>query len=142
MFSKTFDLFLIYIVIRCSLFHMKVTTSVTKNLHQHCDYCYLDLPIFSFTYSLLVCGKLKSCCDHCFLQQIRPQNTVQLYILQDYSSGRIDFNMNNKSHSMPIAYTMLVQIRKFLSFFYSEFYSLLFYSELNKVRGSYVRIFK
>ena len=108
MFSKTFDLFLIYIVIRCSLFHMKITTSVTKRSHQYCDPCYLHLPTFSFTYSLIVCGKLKSCCNHCFSQQIRRQNTVQLYILRDYSSGRIDFNMNNKLHSLPIVYTMLV----------------------------------
>ena len=129
MFSKTFDIFLIYIVIRCSLFHMKITTSVAKSSHQHCDPCYLHLPIFSSTYTLLLCGKIKSYCDHCFPQQIRPQNTVQLYILQDYSSGRIDFNRNNKPHSLPIVYTMLVYIRKFL---------VMFYSELNEVRGSYV----
>ena len=108
MFSKTFDLFLIYIVKRCSLLHMKITTSVTKSSHQYCDPCYLHWPIFSFTCTLLVCSKIKSCCDHCFPQQIRPQNTVQLYMLWDYSSGRIDFNMNNKPHSLPIVYTMLV----------------------------------
>ena len=80
MFSKTFDLFLIYIVIRYSLFHMKITTSVTRSSHQQCDPCYLHLPIFFFTYTLLLCGKIKSCCDHCFPQHIRPQKTVQLYI--------------------------------------------------------------
>ena len=108
MFSKTFDLLLIYIFIRCILFRMKITTSVTKSSHQHCDLCYLHLPIFSFTYTLLLCGKMQSCCDYCFPLQIRPQNTIQLYLLRDYSSGRIDFNMNNKPHSLPTVYTMLV----------------------------------
>ena len=107
-FSKTFDLFLTYIVTRRSLFHMKITVSVKKRSHQHCDPCYLHLPILSFTYTLLVCGKIKNCRDHCFAQQIRPQNTVQLNILQDYSSGRVDLNMNNKRHSLPIVYAMLV----------------------------------
>ena len=46
---------------------------------------YLHLPVFTFTCTLLVCGKITSCCDHCFPQQIRPQNTVQLYILWGYS---------------------------------------------------------
>ena len=142
MFSKTFDLFLIYIVIRWSLFQMNISASVSRSLHQHCGPCYLHLPIFSFTHTLLVSGKIKSCSDHCFPQQIGPQNTVQLNILQDYSSVRIGFNMNNKCHSLPILYNMLVQIRKFLLLFYSEFYSLLFYADLNKVRGSYFSIFK
>ena len=100
---------------------MKITTSVTRSSHQQCDPCYLHLPIFSFTYTLRVCGKIKSCCDHRFSQQIRPQKTVQLYILRDYSSGRIDSNMNNKSHSLLVVYTMLVQMRKLLLLFYSVF---------------------
>ena len=62
--------------------------------------------------------------------------------LRDYSSGRIGFSVNNKRHSLPTVYTMLVSIWTFLLLFYSEFYSLLFYSELNVVRGSYVWIFK
>ena len=40
-FSKTFDIFLIDIVIRFSLFHMKITASVTKGSHQDCGPCYL-----------------------------------------------------------------------------------------------------
>ena len=32
----------------------------------------------------------------CFSQQIRPQITIQLCILQDYSSVRIGFDMINK----------------------------------------------
>ena len=70
--------------------------------------CYLHLSIFTFTYTLLVCDKIKSCCDHRFPQQIRPQNTAQLYILRDYSSGTIGFNMKNKRHSLPVVYTILV----------------------------------
>ena len=69
----------------CSLFHMKITASVTKSLHQDCGLCYSHLPIFSYTYTLLFCCKIKSCCGCCFPQQIRPQITVQ-----DYSSMRID----------------------------------------------------
>ena len=79
MFSKTFDLFLIYCY--------KMQSFPYEN---HCE-CYKKLtstqtlaiyfPVFSFTYTLLVCGKIKSCCDHCFPQQIRPQNTSIIYII-------------------------------------------------------------
>ena len=34
--------------------------------------------------------------------------TVQLYILQDYSSVRIGFNISNKRHTQGVVYTMLV----------------------------------
>ena len=66
-------------------------------------YTYL---FFSYTYSLLFCGKIESC-DHCFSQQIRRQS-IQLYILQDHSSLRIGLNMNNKRCKLPVVYTMLV----------------------------------
>ena len=33
---------------KTSLFHMKITASVTKTLHQDCGPCYLHLPIFFF----------------------------------------------------------------------------------------------
>ena len=59
--------------------------------------------IFSCTYTLLFWRKIKICCDHCYIQYIRPQITVQQYILQDYSSLRIGFNMINKPHTLPIA---------------------------------------
>ena len=42
-----------------SLSHMKITVSVTKSLHQdvaHAIYTYL---FFYFTYTLLLCGKIK-----------------------------------------------------------------------------------
>ena len=93
-----------------SLVHIKITASVTKSLHQDFDLCYLHFPNFSFTYTLLVCSKIKSCCDHCFPQQFRPQNAFQLYILLDYSSGRIGFNMNNKHLSLPLVCIMLIKI--------------------------------
>ena len=32
--------------------------------------------------------------------------------------------MNNKSHSLPVVYTVLVYMRKLLLLFYSEFYSV------------------
>ena len=43
----------------------------------------------------------------CFLF-LGPQTTVQLYILGYNSSVRIGFNMNNKHHTQPIVYIMLV----------------------------------
>ena len=33
---------------------------------------------------------------------LRPQTTIQLYILGYYSSVKIGFNMNNKNHTLPI----------------------------------------
>ena len=91
-----------------NVFHIKITMSVTRNLHQDCDPCYLHLPIFSYTYTLLFCCKTKSCCNQCFPQQIRPQTIVELCILQNYSSVRIGFSVNNKHHTLPIVYTILV----------------------------------
>ena len=84
-------------------FQMKIIASVTKSLH---DPCYLYLPIF-FLYknSPLKLENERVIVITIFPQQIRPQTTVQWYILQDYSSVRISFNMNNKCHTLPIAYT-------------------------------------
>ena len=70
--------------------------------------------LFTLTYVFLIhalsssAGKLKSCCDRCFPQQIRPQSTVQLYILQEYSSVRIGFSMIIKRHILPIVYAVLI----------------------------------
>ena len=69
MFSKIFDLFLIYIVIRWSLFQMKIPASVSRSSHQHCGPCYLHLPIFSFTHTLLVSGKILTT-EHCSIKYI------------------------------------------------------------------------
>ena len=56
---------------------MKITASVTKSLHQDRGPCYLHIPIFSYTYTLFFCWKIKSCHDCYFPQQIRPQTSVQ-----------------------------------------------------------------
>ena len=56
-----------------------------------------------YTYPLLFCRKIKSCCDRCFPQQIRPQATVQWYILRDYSCIKIGFNIINKRHTLHVA---------------------------------------
>ena len=53
-----------------------------------------------------------------FPQLIRPQTTVQWYILWDYSSVRIGFSMISKRHILPIVYTTLA---------YTKFQSLLFH---------------
>ena len=37
-----------------SLFHKKISASVTKSSHQDCGLCYLHLPVF--------CSKIKSSC--------------------------------------------------------------------------------
>lgn len=59
--------------------HMKIPASVTKCLHQDRAPCYLQLLNDSYTYTLLFWNKIKSCCDCYFLQQGKPQTTVQLY---------------------------------------------------------------
>ena len=92
-----------------SLFHMKITTSVAKNSHQDRGPCHLHLPVL-FIY-ILFCGKIKTYCDRCFPQQIRPQTTVQPSILQDYSSVRIDVNVINKRLTLPVAYTILKSVK-------------------------------
>ena len=103
---------------------MKITASVTKSSHQDRGPCYSHLPIISYTSTLLYCCKMKSCCDHCFPQKIRPQITVQLYIARDYCLVRVGFNMINKRRTL------------------SKFRSFVFYSELNEVCGNYVWILK
>ena len=55
-----------------SLFHMKITESVTDSSHQDRGLCYLHFPVFfSYIYTLLFCWKIKSCFHRCFPQQIR-----------------------------------------------------------------------
>ena len=56
------------------------------------------------------------------------------YILRGYSSGRVDFNMNNKRHTAYIIHHVKLNNVKFQS--------LLFYTELNEVCGNYVWILK
>ena len=113
--------------LQLSLFHMKIAASVTKNSHQNRGPCYLHLPIFPYTYILLFRWKIKSCRGRCFSQQIRPLTTVQLCILQDYSSVGIVLNMNHKRNILSI---------------YVKFQSFLIYSELNELCGNHVWILK
>ena len=84
---------------------MKITTSVTKSSHQDRCPCYLHLPIFFLYIHYPFLLENKKLCDRCFPQRIIPHNTVQLYC---YSSVRIDFNIINKRHTLPVLYTMLV----------------------------------
>ena len=132
---------LLLILIRCctlfycnnTLFHMKITVSVTKSLHQNHGLCYLHLTsFFSFTYTLLFCNKIKICCDWCFPQQIIPKTMIQLYIYYENILvwGLVSLSITNTTYTLPIVYTC--------QFEYVQFKSLLFYSELNEVHGSYV----
>ena len=87
----------------------------------HCK-CYKKLAsrswpvLFTTTYFFVIhtvsssTGKCGSCYGHCFPQQIRPQATVQWYILQECSSVRIGFSMINKCYTLPIVCSMLVKI--------------------------------
>ena len=69
---------------------------------------YTYLFLISYTYTLLFRWKIKkSCCDRCFPQQIRPHITVQLHILQVFSSVRIGFNMISQSLTLLVVYIML-----------------------------------
>ena len=70
---------------------------------------YTSLFFFLYMHSLFF-WKIKICSDRCFHQQIRLQTTVQWYIVRDYSSARIVFNIINKCHTLPIVYSMLVKI--------------------------------
>ena len=115
-----------------NLFYMKITVSVTKSLHKDCGLCYLHLPIFSYTYTLLCVGWRKSFGDCCFSQQIRPQITVQLYILQNRFSVTSGVSVSSKHHTLPILCTVLV---------YIKFQSLLFYWESDEVCCNYVWIY-
>ena len=85
-------------VIKYSLFHIKITASVKKARIKILACAVHTYLCFSYTYTVLFCWKIKSCCDRCFPQQIRPQTTVQLCILRGYSSVRVGFHMINKRH--------------------------------------------
>ena len=108
----------------CSLFHMKIWVELhMENVfdiiflyavqsfpyENRCECC-KKLASRSSTMHSLFFWKIKICCDRCFRQQIRLQTTVQWYILRDYSSARIGFNIINKCHTLPFVYSMLVKI--------------------------------
>ena len=93
-----------------SVFSIWKSLQVLQKAHMKIVACAIFTYSFtSYTYTLLLCWKIKSCFNCCFPLWIRPQTTVQWYIW-DYSSVRIGFNFINKCHRQPIVYTMLVKI--------------------------------
>ena len=76
-----------------SLFHLEIAACVKKSFLQDHGLCYIHLPLFSNTYTLLFHCKIKTCWDRCFPLQIRPQTTIEtyqsyiLYILPECSSN-------------------------------------------------------
>ena len=84
---------------------LRVLQKACIKIMTHAIYFYIHI---SYKYTLLFCWKIKSCCDWCFPQQIIPQNTAQLNMLQDYSSVRIGFNMISKCHSLLVVYTITI----------------------------------
>ena len=86
---------------------LRVLQKARIKIIDHAIYTFLFF--FLYMYSLFF-WKIKICSDRCFRHQIRLQTTVQWYILRDYSSARIGFNIINKCHTLPIVYSMLVKI--------------------------------
>ena len=117
---------------------MEITVSVTKSSHQDRGLYYLHLTyFFSLTWTLLFCCKIESCCDHCFSQQIRPitgRCSIR-YITRPFQYG--DW-FQDESQMPRTAYS----IQNVSLNMYVKFQSLLFYSELNKLCGSYISILK
>ena len=103
-FSKTYSSCFMCVIVTC----MRLPFSkIFSNFVHFCQNFQIFCPFLSFFWKIACmpllsrtspafCWKTKSCCDRCFSEQIRPQTTVQLYVLQDYSSVRIGFNMINK----------------------------------------------
>ena len=114
-----------------SLFHMKITASVAKSLYQVQGRCYLHFPIFFLYMHSLFFWKIKICSDRCFHQQIRLQTTVQWYIVRDYSSAKIVFNIINKCHTLPIIISYCCFCKKMTE--YSDiFVGKLSHTEFNR----------
>ena len=80
----------------CSVFSISKSQQVLQKAQMKIVGRVIYNDLFFLIQTLLFCCKIKSCCDHCFPQQIRPQTTNQLYMLQDYSSVRTGFSMNSK----------------------------------------------
>ena len=87
---------------------MKITTSLTKYLHQDCGPCYLHLAIFFLCiHTCVVLKNRNSCCDCCFPQQIRPQITFQLWILLAFLRGETGNNfLTNSQGCLYIYFTV------------------------------------
>ena len=82
---ESYKTLIIRLHVSYSLFHMKIPANVEKIFTSRLWPLLFTLVFFSYTYTHFFCSKIKSCCDYCFPQQGRPQTTVQLYILWDYS---------------------------------------------------------
>ena len=61
---------------------LRVLQKVRIKIVVHANHLYL---FFSLAYTLLFCGKIKSCCDHCFPQQIRPQKLCSIIYITTLS---------------------------------------------------------
>ena len=87
-----------------SLFDTKILPCVTKSLHQDSGLCYLHLPFFFLYihYPFLQEDK-KLLWSLFFSANLIADYSIVIYILPDYSSVRIGFNMNNKCLTLPIA---------------------------------------
>ena len=92
-----FDFYL-SITLRISAYH-KVVKIVIQSIPYENHFRIVVCAIYTSLFFLLHC---------CFPLQIRPQTTVQWYILPDYSSVRIGFNVINKHHTLYIVYTMFM----------------------------------
>ena len=91
---------------KTSLFHMKITVSVTKTLHQDCGPCYLHLPIFFFYIHSSLLQQNKKLLRLLF--SLANYTTDHYLVITRNSSVGIGFDMNNKHQILPIVYTMLI----------------------------------
>ena len=98
---------------------LSINSSQSFSHENHCK-CYKKLTsrswpmlftlayFFFFFLHTLFCIKNKRLLWMLFSSAALTTGTVQLYILQDYSSVRIGFNISNKRHTQGVVYTMLV----------------------------------
>ena len=76
---------------------------------------------FSYAYSPLLLDNKKLLWSLFSSVNQTSEHCSMIYILRDYSSMRIGFNMISKCHTLPIVYTLQA---------YDKFQPLLFYEEL------------
>ena len=74
--------------------HVYFFTCRISHMHRHAPKTVL--PALNFVYKKIIIYE-----DPLLFLFLRPQATVQLYILGYYSSVRICFNMNDKHHTLP-----------------------------------------
>ena len=86
---------------------------IISNMHVCCFMCtishvHMHAPKMVLHTQNLLYKKIMIYEDLLWFLFLKPQTTVQLYILGYYSRVRIGLNMNNKCHTLPIVYMMLV----------------------------------